>query len=76
VSWGVYISGPGIAGRLLIRSASRCPILLVFTSHKDAQAEADKLSEDRPYHHVFVRAYKPGDENRGEYARRPDGAAP
>ena len=70
--FGVYISGPGIVGRLLVHLGDGNEVLL-FASEAKAEEMARAFQTVRPYHLVEARRYVEGDETRGDYARHPDG---
>jgi len=71
VRFGVYVSGPGIVGWLLMRT--RPNTCAVFDTEEAAAATACVTQRDRPYHSVKARPYVDGDESRGGYSSHPDG---
>jgi hypothetical protein len=75
MKYGVYISGPGIVGHMLM-STLPGPKPLVYDTAIEAKIQADLIRQDRPYHVVSVSPYREGDEKRGEYASHPDGYTP
>jgi proteasome lid subunit RPN8/RPN11 len=72
VSYGVYISGPGIVGELLMRGLAH-DSWEVYETETDAAIVRNDVARQRPYHDVKVKSYTKGDENLGGYASHPDG---
>jgi hypothetical protein len=77
MAYGVYISGPGIVGHILMRTAFHPKAtLLVYETKTEASIQAELLRKLRPYHIVAVAPYTEGDENKGQYSAHPDGTTP
>lgn len=73
--YGVYISGPGIVGHMLMADLPG-PKPLIFETATEANIQAELIRKSRPYHVVSVAPYTDGDESRGQYAGHPDGRTP
>jgi len=74
--FGVYISGPGIVGKMLMMRSRPGPPWdepIIFDTQAEADTFAAQMHRQRPYHFVRVHEYKDGDESLGELAAHPDG---
>jgi hypothetical protein len=72
MTYGLYISGPGIVGHLLMQTLPG-PKPMVYATATEACVQRELIQRDRPYHVVSVAPWTEGQEETGHLSADPDG---